>query len=103
MCNNLCVSAPFLRCYNIGHNVIIENCCLLCGQVGIAGSTQKVKNIFRRFGYYVPLGGRDAVRDHVSIVSMVLRGFHRFKKKRFLVLLCSRKPLFVVWFEQEET
>nr|VDC74701.1 unnamed protein product [Brassica rapa] len=98
MCNNLCVSAPFLRCYNIGHNVIIENCCLLCGQVGIA-----VKNIFRRFGYYVPLGGRDAVRDHVSIVSMVLRGFHRFKKKRFLVLLCSRKPLFVVWFEQEET
>uniref|UniRef100_A0A0D3A4T0 Serine-threonine/tyrosine-protein kinase catalytic domain-containing protein n=1 Tax=Brassica oleracea var. oleracea TaxID=109376 RepID=A0A0D3A4T0_BRAOL len=23
---------------HIGHNVIIENCCLLCGQVGIAGS-----------------------------------------------------------------
>ncbi|CAF2070242.1 unnamed protein product [Brassica napus] len=83
---------------HIGHNVIIENCCLLCGQVGIA-----VKNIFRRFGYYEPLGGRDAVRDHVSIVSMVLRGFHRFKEKRFLVWLCSRKPLFVVWLEQEET
>ncbi|CAN7071016.1 unnamed protein product [Brassica oleracea var. botrytis] len=80
---------------HIGHNVIIENCCLLCGQVGIA-----VKNIFRRFGYN---GGRDAVRDHVSIVSMVLRDFHRFKEKRFLVWLCSRKPLFVVWLEQEET
>ncbi|KAH0901789.1 hypothetical protein HID58_041292 [Brassica napus] len=77
--------------FSIGHNVIIENCCLLCGQVGIA-----VKNIFRRFGYYVPLGGRDAVRDHVSIVSMVLRGFHRFKEKRFLVWLCSRNPF--LWF-----
>ncbi|KAG7542050.1 Trimeric LpxA-like superfamily [Arabidopsis thaliana x Arabidopsis arenosa] len=47
----------------IGHNVIIGKCCLLCGQVGIAGSVT--------IGDYVALGGRAAVRDHVSIVSKV--------------------------------
>ncbi|CAB81063.1 putative protein [Arabidopsis thaliana] len=47
----------------IGHNVIIGKCCLFCGQVGIAGSAE--------IGDFVALGGRVAVRDHVSIVSKV--------------------------------
>lgn len=47
----------------IGHNVIIGKSCLLCGQVGIAGSAE--------IGDYVVLGGRVAVRDHVTIVSKV--------------------------------
>lgn len=47
----------------IGHNVVIGKSCLLCGQVGIAGSAE--------IGDYVVLGGRVAVRDHVSIVSKV--------------------------------
>ncbi|CAL9233082.1 unnamed protein product, partial [Arabidopsis halleri] len=46
----------------IAHNVIIGKCCLLCGQVGIAGSAE--------IGDYVTLGGRVAVRDHVSIVRL---------------------------------
>ncbi|KAK6917358.1 Hexapeptide repeat [Dillenia turbinata] len=47
----------------IGHNVVIGKCCMLCGQVGIAGSVT--------MGDYVVLGGRAAIRDHVSIVSRV--------------------------------
>ncbi|KAM0937076.1 putative UDP-3-O-(3-hydroxymyristoyl)glucosamine N-acyltransferase [Dioscorea sansibarensis] len=47
----------------IGHNVVIGKCCMLCGQVGIAGSAT--------IGDYVTLGGRVAVRDHVSIASKV--------------------------------
>ncbi|XP_022142366.1 probable UDP-3-O-acylglucosamine N-acyltransferase 2, mitochondrial isoform X2 [Momordica charantia] len=47
----------------IGHNVIIGDCCMLCGQVGIAGSVT--------IGDYVTLGGRVAIRDHVSIGSKV--------------------------------
>ncbi|XP_015883658.1 probable UDP-3-O-acylglucosamine N-acyltransferase 2, mitochondrial isoform X2 [Ziziphus jujuba] len=47
----------------IGHNVVIGKCCMLCGQVGIAGSVT--------IGDYVTMGGRVAVRDHVSIVSKV--------------------------------
>ncbi|XP_047310561.1 probable UDP-3-O-acylglucosamine N-acyltransferase 2, mitochondrial isoform X1 [Impatiens glandulifera] len=47
----------------IGHNVIIGKYCMLCGQVGIAGSAM--------IGDYVTFGGRVAVRDHVSIVSKV--------------------------------
>ncbi|XXG71177.1 hypothetical protein AAC387_Pa07g0492 [Persea americana] len=47
----------------IGHNVIIGKCCMLCGQVGIAGSV--------KMGDYVTLGGKVAVRDHVSIASKV--------------------------------
>ncbi|XP_038972457.1 probable UDP-3-O-acylglucosamine N-acyltransferase 2, mitochondrial isoform X2 [Phoenix dactylifera] len=47
----------------IGHNVVIGKCCMLCGQVGIAGSVT--------MGDYVTLGGRVAVRDHVSIASKV--------------------------------
>ncbi|KAI3741066.1 hypothetical protein L1987_58733 [Smallanthus sonchifolius] len=42
----------------IGHNVVIGKCCMLCGQVGIAGD-------------YVTLGGRVGVRDHVTIASKV--------------------------------
>jgi len=47
----------------IGHNVVIGKCCMICGQVGIAGSAT--------LGDYVTLGGRVAIRDHVSIVSKV--------------------------------
>ncbi|KAK8517333.1 hypothetical protein V6N13_092612 [Hibiscus sabdariffa] len=47
----------------IGHNVVIGKNCMLCGQVGIAGSVM--------IGDYVVLGGRAAVCDHVSIVSKV--------------------------------
>lgn len=47
----------------IGHNVVIGKCCMLCGQVGVAGSVT--------MGDYVTLGGRVAVRDHVSIASKV--------------------------------
>ncbi|KAK4764705.1 hypothetical protein SAY86_025795 [Trapa natans] len=47
----------------IGHNVVIGKSCMLCGQVGIAGSAT--------IGDFVTLGGRAAVRDHVLIVSKV--------------------------------
>jgi len=47
----------------IGHNVVIGKCCMICGQVGIAGSAT--------LGDYITLGGRVAIRDHVSIVSKV--------------------------------
>lgn len=47
----------------IGHNVVIGKGCMLCGQVGIAGSVT--------IEDYVTLGGRVAVRDHVSIASKV--------------------------------
>ncbi|XP_030517422.1 probable UDP-3-O-acylglucosamine N-acyltransferase 2, mitochondrial isoform X3 [Rhodamnia argentea] len=47
----------------IGHNAVIGKSCILCGQVGIAGSAT--------LGDYVTLGGRAAVRDHVSITSKV--------------------------------
>ncbi|XP_077243503.1 putative UDP-3-O-acylglucosamine N-acyltransferase 2, mitochondrial isoform X2 [Tasmannia lanceolata] len=47
----------------IGHNVVLGKCCMLCGQVGIAGSVT--------IGDYVTLGGKVAIRDHVSIASKV--------------------------------
>ncbi|KAF0905568.1 hypothetical protein E2562_007365 [Oryza meyeriana var. granulata] len=47
----------------IAHNVVIGKCCMICGQVGIAGSAT--------LGDYVTLGGRVAIRDHVSIASKV--------------------------------
>ncbi|KAF5729007.1 hypothetical protein HS088_TW21G01164 [Tripterygium wilfordii] len=47
----------------IGHNVVIGSGCMLCGQVGIAGSAT--------IGDYVTLGGRAAIRDHVFIASKV--------------------------------
>ncbi|EYU27834.1 hypothetical protein ABFS82_13G120500 [Erythranthe guttata] len=47
----------------IGHNVEIGKSCMLCGQVGIAGSVT--------MGDYVALGGRVSIRDHVCIASKV--------------------------------
>ncbi|KAL0363259.1 UNVERIFIED_CONTAM: putative UDP-3-O-acylglucosamine N-acyltransferase 2, mitochondrial [Sesamum calycinum] len=47
----------------IGHNVEIGKGCMLCGQVGIAGSVT--------IGDYVTLGGRVSIRDHVCIASKV--------------------------------
>ncbi|GAB4826682.1 Probable UDP-3-O-acylglucosamine N-acyltransferase 2, mitochondrial [Ancistrocladus abbreviatus] len=47
----------------IGHNVVIEANCILCGQVGIAGSAS--------IGDYVTLGGRVAVCDHISFMTKV--------------------------------
>ncbi|KAK6149803.1 hypothetical protein DH2020_017328 [Rehmannia glutinosa] len=47
----------------IGHNVEIGKSCMLCGQVGIAGSVT--------IGDYVTLGGRVSIRDHVCITSKV--------------------------------
>jgi UDP-3-O-[3-hydroxymyristoyl] glucosamine N-acyltransferase len=48
----------------IGHNVIIGENCLLCGQVGIAGSS--------KVGDRVILGGKCAVADHINIGSDVI-------------------------------
>lgn len=48
----------------IGHNVAIGCSCIICGQVGIAGSAT--------LGDFVTMGGRAMVRDHVSIASKVL-------------------------------
>ncbi|KAF3451661.1 hypothetical protein FNV43_RR07757 [Rhamnella rubrinervis] len=47
----------------IGHNVVLGKSCMLCGQVGIAGSAT--------IGDYVTMGGRVVIRDHVTIVSKV--------------------------------
>ncbi|XP_028550116.1 probable UDP-3-O-acylglucosamine N-acyltransferase 2, mitochondrial isoform X2 [Dendrobium catenatum] len=47
----------------IGHNAVIGKCCMLCGQVGIAGSVT--------MGDYCTLAGRVAVKDHVTISSKV--------------------------------
>ena len=46
---------------HIGHNAVIGDNCLLCGQVGIAGSVQ--------IGDRVVLAGQVGVADHVSIGS----------------------------------
>ncbi|KAH8955650.1 hypothetical protein BDL97_08G151900 [Sphagnum fallax] len=47
----------------IGHNVVVGRCCMLCGQVGLAGSVT--------LGDYVVLGGKAGVSDHVSVASKV--------------------------------
>lgn len=47
----------------IGHNVVIGQCCMICGQAGIAGSAT--------LGDYVVMGGRSGVKDHVSVASKV--------------------------------
>ncbi|GLQ34439.1 UDP-3-O-(3-hydroxymyristoyl)glucosamine N-acyltransferase [Amylibacter marinus] len=49
---------------HIGHNVKIGRTCLICGQVGIAGSTI--------VGDRVVLGGQVGVADHISIGSDVI-------------------------------
>lgn len=52
----------------IGHNVQIGQNCLICGHVGIAGSTE--------IGDQVVLGGKAGVADHVKIgsQSMIMAG-----------------------------
>lgn len=50
----------------VGHNVEIGRDCLLCGQVGIAGST--------RIGNNVVLGGKTGVSDNVFIGDNVITG-----------------------------
>eukprot|EP00899_Mesostigma_viride_P007277 jgi/Mesvir1/16550/Mv10091-RA.1 len=47
----------------IGHNVVTGRCCILCGQVGIAGSVT--------LGDYVVMGGKSGVADHVDVCSKV--------------------------------
>lgn len=42
---------------------MIGRSCLICGQVGVAGSVT--------IGDYVTLGGRVGIRDHVNIASKV--------------------------------
>ena len=48
----------------VGHNVGIGETCMICGQVGIAGSA--------RIGDRVVLGGQSGVADHATIGSDVL-------------------------------
>lgn len=43
----------------VGHNVQVGNNCILCGQVGVAGSA--------RLGDDVVLGGQSGVADHVEV------------------------------------
>jgi UDP-3-O-[3-hydroxymyristoyl] glucosamine N-acyltransferase len=43
--------------------VVVGRCCMLCGQVGLAGSVT--------LGDYVVLGGKAGVSDHVSVASKV--------------------------------
>lgn len=50
----------------IGHNVIIGDDCLICAQVGVAGST--------RIGNNVVLGGQTGVSDNVFIGDNVITG-----------------------------
>jgi len=50
----------------VGHNVIVGEDCLLCGQVGIAGST--------RIGNRVVLGGQVGVVDNVQVGDDVVAG-----------------------------
>ena len=50
----------------VGHNVVVGRNCLLCGQVGIAGST--------RLGDNVVLGGQSGVVDNITVGSGVIAG-----------------------------
>lgn len=50
----------------VGHNVIVGEDCLLCGQVGIAGST--------RLGDRVVLGGQAGVVDNIFVGDDVVAG-----------------------------
>ncbi|RZB77580.1 putative UDP-3-O-acylglucosamine N-acyltransferase 2, mitochondrial isoform C, partial [Glycine soja] len=66
---NTCIDRGSWRDTVIGDNSKIDNLvqnCLLCGQVGIAGSAI--------IGDYVTTEGRVAVRDHLSIISKSARG-----------------------------
>ncbi len=50
----------------IGHNVEIGNNCLLCGQVGVAGSTQ--------IGNNTVLGGQTGIGDNLTVGENVITG-----------------------------
>lgn len=50
----------------VGHNVVVGEDCLLCGQVGIAGSS--------RIGDRVVLGGKVGVVDHIQVGDDVIAG-----------------------------
>ncbi|MCR8547284.1 UDP-3-O-(3-hydroxymyristoyl)glucosamine N-acyltransferase [Salipiger sp. P9] len=50
----------------VGHNVVVGENCLLCGQVGIAGST--------RLGNNVVLGGQTGVVDNIFVGDNVITG-----------------------------
>ena len=50
----------------VGHNVVVGEDCLLCGQVGIAGST--------RIGNRVVLGGQVGVVDNILVGDDVVAG-----------------------------
>ena len=50
----------------IGHNVLIGNNCLICAQVGIAGSS--------RLGNNVVLGGQTGISDNIVIGDNVITG-----------------------------
>ena len=50
----------------IGHNVSIGNNCLICAQVGIAGSS--------RIGNNVVLGGQTGISDNIRIGNNVITG-----------------------------
>jgi UDP-3-O-[3-hydroxymyristoyl] glucosamine N-acyltransferase len=50
----------------IGHNVTVGRHCILCGQVGIAGST--------RIGDYVTVGGQAGIVGHIEIGDRVTLG-----------------------------
>ncbi|KAK1557818.1 hypothetical protein Q3G72_032479 [Acer saccharum] len=66
----------------IGHNVIIGKNGMFCGQTGIAGD-------------YVTLGGRVAVRDHVSIASKLFEvDIHSTQTDLSSVNLNASAPLF---------
>lgn len=47
----------------IGHNVVIGRNCIICAQVGIAGST--------KIGDYVMIGGQSGINGHISIGNKV--------------------------------
>jgi len=47
----------------IGHNAVIGRGCLLCAHCAIGGSAE--------LGDWVVMGGKAAVKDHVSVVSKV--------------------------------
>jgi UDP-3-O-[3-hydroxymyristoyl] glucosamine N-acyltransferase len=51
---------------HLGHNVVVGRDCLLCGQVGIAGSA--------RIGDRVVLGGQCGVNDNISVGDDVIAG-----------------------------
>jgi UDP-3-O-[3-hydroxymyristoyl] glucosamine N-acyltransferase len=51
---------------HIAHNVIVGRHCLLCAQVGIAGST--------RIGNFVVLGGQAGVADNITLGDRVIGG-----------------------------